>query len=197
LCRLEQKGEFMGEENVSGSSRRDVLKATGAAAVGAAAFFAAANALGDEAGAVVDSHGVTHYPTTIVMKVDGVTVSKVHSFGPITKSYDVQTVVDSSGVRRFERGVSRASQAQVTRVYDGSSAFHSWFQGDTSSGASRQSSRQVTLELRGRHNSTIGVMSMVNAWPSSWSGPTWNVPQNTPAKFTETVTLVCDSWKLS
>ena len=67
----------MDEGKVDGaSSRRDVLKATGAVAVGAATFFAAAGSLGDEAGAVVDHLGVVHIPTSITMTVGGKALGK-------------------------------------------------------------------------------------------------------------------------
>jgi hypothetical protein len=187
----------MTEEIEGGSTRRDVLKATGAAAVGAAAFFAAANSLGDEAGAVVDSLGVTHIPTSIEMKIDGVVLGKVHNVGPITRAVTVVHTVDAAGVRRVQRGATESSATSVVRTYDGNKTFQQWFSGDSSSGATRAIPRQVTLTLRGRQNSTIGRLDLVNAWPKSWNGPTWHVPLSTAAHSTESVTLVYEEWKLS
>jgi len=190
----------MEEELVVGaSSRRDVLKATGAVAVGAAAFFAAASAIGDEAGAVVDALGVVHIPTSITMTIGAKPLGKVGAVSAMTQSVGVLRTVDSSGVRRFERD-SRASanSTVVERPFDGDTTLRTWFAGRSVVGATdvQANPQNVVLTLRGRSKSTISQLTLVNAWPSSWTGPQWKVPEATAGKFTESVTLVSESWKL-
>jgi hypothetical protein len=185
-------------EESEGASRRDVLKATGAAAVGAAAFFAAAGAIAESGATVVDAAGVVHIPTSILMSIGGKTLGRIKDVGTIVETAGVVASVDSTGRVTHDR---RASQAQtsVLRAFDGNETFRTWFNGTPVAGTTDvvADKRDVVLTLRGRQNSTIGQLSLTNAWPTSYTGPNWAVPQSTAAKFTESVTLICDSWTLT
>ena len=190
----------MEEEIKEGSTRRDMLKAGGAVAVGAATFFAAASAIGDEAGAVVDAHGVTHIPTSIVMTIGGKPLGKVSAVAAMTQSVGVVRTVDATGKRRFERDTKQSSaDTMVSRTFDGDQTLRTWFAGAPVSGTTDVQAipQDVVLTLRGRNRSQISQLTLTNAWPSSWTGPKWSVPQSRAVRMSESVTLVSDSWSLA
>jgi hypothetical protein len=178
-----------------GASRRDVLKATGATAMGIASFLAAANGLSETAGAVTAPR-LVHIPTSITMTVNGVSLGAVHAIGGGHVSAVVVNSVDAKGVVQRNRQGSRGASVSVTRYFDSSKTLRTWFaglaptDGTTNRGADK---RNVVLTLRGARTSTICTLTLSNAWPSVWSGPTWQVPLTKSVPLTESVHLVAES----
>ena len=178
------------------ASRRDVLKATGAAAVGLASFIAAANVIGDSPAGAAVSDRIIHIPTTIDMTIDGVSLGNVRSIGPTVRSVVVSAIVDSTGARHFTRQDSNAVALSLSRVYDGSPKLQTWYDGGPPALGSTMPTairRDVVLTLRGRNRSNIASLTLHNAWPSEYHPPSWSVPSTTAFHATESVVLVAES----
>ncbi len=177
------------------TSRRDVLKATGVAAVGVASLLGAIGSLaaGEEADAITVGH-VTHYPHNFVLVIGGLPVTKVRGMGSVVRSTTFLTSTDSTGKVHYDRAPSAADTVSITRVYDGSRTFQDWYAGIPTPGASPTADRRdVSLVLRGRNQSKIAQLELSKAWPVRWESPELTAPSNSPVKLTETVTLVADS----
>jgi hypothetical protein len=183
------------DEHISGTSRRDVLKAGGAVAAGAASFFAGAAVASQSADAAVDPHVTGHIPTTIVMEVGGVRVRKIRTASSASMSVSVASSKSATGSTVFSRGSSLPVTVAVTRDLDGDPTFRTWFAGKAAgNGAPTQAIEQtVVLTLLGRRNSTIGKLTLTNAWPSGWGTGTWTVPATKVVQQTERITIVADS----
>ncbi len=183
------------DEVTEGASRRDVLKATGATAMGIASFLAAANGITESAGAT-SSPRLTHIPTSITMTVNGVVLAGVHTLSGGHVSANVVTSVDAKGVVIRDRDGSRGASVSVARYFDSNKLFRNWYAGlPATDGTSNRTAdkREVILTLRGRQNSSIGSLTLKNAWPSVWSGPSWQVPLAKSVPLTESVHLVAES----
>jgi hypothetical protein len=182
------------DEVSEGATRRDLLKATGATAVGIASFLAAANGIAEVAGAS-ESPRVTHIPSSITMTIGGVALGAVHSITPAHVSVNVVTTVDSKGVIKRDRDHSNGASMSVARYFDGNSTLQSWYVGlPANDGTSNRvaDKRDVVMTLRGKQNSTICSLTLANAWPSVWNGPAWTVPEAKAVPLTETVHLVAE-----
>jgi hypothetical protein len=179
----------------SRTSRRDALKVGGAVAAGAASFFAGAAATARSADAAVDPRATGHIPTTIVMEVGGVRVRRVRSVSNASVSVSVVATPDSTGRVALSRGQSQAVSVSVTRDLDGDPTFRTWFAGKASStgGLAEAIEQRVVLTLLGRHGSTVGKLTLTNAWPSVWGTGNWVLPDSTAIQLTERVTIVADS----
>jgi hypothetical protein len=182
-------------ERSAGTSRRDVLKAGGVVAAGAATFFAGTAAVAQSAEAAVDPRVAGHVPTSIVMEVGGVRVRKVRTASNASKSVSVESSKSPAGTTVFTRGESQAVTVSVTRDLDGDPTFRTWFEGKVSApGQLTQAIQQtVVLTLLGRNKSTIGTLTLTNAWPSRWGTGTWTVPSIKSVQQTEKITIVADS----
>jgi hypothetical protein len=183
------------DEDISGTSRRDVLKAGGMVAAGAASFFAGAAATSQNADAAIDPHATGHIPTTIIMQVGGVRVRKIRTASSASMSVSVASAKSPTGSTVFSRGNSLPVTVNVTRDLDGDPTFRTWFAGKASStgGPTQAIEQTVVLTLLGRNNSTIGKLTLTNAWPSVWGTGIWTVPATKAIQLTEKVTLVADS----
>ena len=182
------------DDVTEGTSRRDVLKATGAGALGVASFLAMANGLSEVAGAAVPR--LTHIPTSITMTVNGVALGAVHSITPAHVSANVIDSVDANGVVKRDRNGSKGASMSVSRYFDSSKTLQNWYVGllPTDGTANRTADkRDVILTLRGRTNSKICTLTLNNAWPSVWRGPGWQVPLTKSVPLTESVHLVAES----
>ena len=182
-------------EGVSKASRRDVLKAGGAVAVGAASFFAGAATAAQRADAAVDPHATGHVPTSITMAIGGVQVKRIRSASQARMSVNVVATPSGAGRTTFSRGSNAPVTVSVTRDLDGDPSFRTWFAGKASStgGAPQAIEQTVVLTLLGKRHSTIAQLTLTNAWPSSWGTGSWVVPASTAIQLTETVTIVADS----
>lgn len=172
-----------------GASRRDVLKLSGATALGAAAFFAAASAVEDSpAGAT----GTTHVPTSVSMTLGGKLISRVSQVTPLAV-LPVVTTLGSTGQAVNQRAYPGYSTVGVTRTWKGDRTFQTWFaQAQTGSDAPQS----VTLVVKGRKGSSVSQLTLDDARPLSYEGPKYD--QSTPnALATETITLIADSWTFS
>ncbi len=183
------------DEGVSKASRRDVLKAGGAVAVGAASFFAGAATAAQSAEAAVDPHATGHVPTTIKMEVGGVQVKRIRSASQARMTVNVVATQTGAGGTVFSRGSNAPVTVSVTRDLDGDPSFRTWFAGKASStgGAPEAIEQTVVLTLLGRRHSTVATLTLTNAWPSSWGTGSWIVPATKAIQLTETVTIVADS----
>jgi hypothetical protein len=186
------------EQTASGTSRREVLRATGATAVGVASFFAAAGVISQTGVEVVDAAGVTHIPTKIDVSIGGKSLGKVRSVGTVTRVATVVTSVDSSGKVRHDRENSLA-QVTLSRVFDGDATLRTWYAGKAVPGTAQVVAvpQDVILTLRGRRGSQISQVTVTGAWPSEYDGPSWTVPSSKPETFVESVKLVVDTVELS
>ena len=182
------------DKDVSRASRRDVLKVGGVMAAGAASFFAGTAAVAQSADAAVDPH-TGHIPTTITMEVGGVQVKKIRSASAATMSVNVVATQVGAGRARFSRGSNAPAMVSVTRDLDGDPSFRTWFAGRASStgGPTQAIEQTVVLTLLGRNNSTIGRLTLTNAWPSVWGTGSWILPETRAIQLTEKVTIVADS----
>ena len=140
------------DEGVSKASRRDVLKAGGAVAVGAASFFAGAATAAQSAEAAVDPHATGHVPTTIKMEVGGVQVKRIRSASQARMTVNVVATQTGAGGTVFSRGSDAPVTVSVTRDLDGDPSFRTWFAGKASStgGAPEAIEQTVVLTLLGR-----------------------------------------------
>jgi len=183
------------DKGISRASRRDVLKAGGAVAAGAASFFAGAAATAQNADAATDPHATGHIPTTIVMEVGGVQVKRIRSASSACTSVSVDAAKSAAGSTVFSRGNSLPVTVSVTRDLDGDPTFRTWFEGKASSsgGPTQAIEQTVVLTLLGRRHSTIAKLTLTNAWPSVWGTGTWTVPATKAVQLTEKVTIVADS----
>jgi hypothetical protein len=181
--------------DVTRASRRDVLKAGGAVAAGAASFFAGAATAAQSAGAAVDPQSTGHIPTTIKVEIGGVQVRKIRSASQARMSVNVTATQTGPGLATFSRGSNAPVTVSVTRDLDGDPSFRTWFAGKASStgGMTQAIEKTVVLTLLGRHNSSIAKLTLTNAWPSSWGTGNWSVPATGAIQLTETVTIVANS----
>jgi hypothetical protein len=182
------------DEGVSRASRRDVLKAGGMVAAGAASFFAGAATASQSADAAVVPRTTGHVPTTITMEVGGVQVGKIRSASQSRLAVNVVASQNSAGSTVFSRGSNAPATVSVTRDLDGDPSFRTWFEGRASStgGATQAIERTVVLTLLGRRHSTIARLTLTNAWPSEWGTGSWIVPATKAVQLTETITIVAD-----
>src|ERR1700690_1047421 len=121
------------DEGSARAWRRDVLKAGGLVAAGAASFFAGAAAASQSADAAVEPHATGHIPTTILMEVAGVRVRKIRTASQASMSVSVVSSKDPTGATVFTRGNYAPVTVTVTRDLDGDPTFRTWFAGKASS----------------------------------------------------------------
>jgi hypothetical protein len=167
-------------EDATEPNRRDLLKMSGVAAVGAAGFWAAANAaLGADAGATTVT---THVPTTVTLSYDGVLVG-----GLVRMSQTSEITPATSG------GASvSATRIHITREWGSNYTFIDWYQDAV---AGKMSSTAV-VTVYGKRNSKVSQLTMMDATPTDWSGPQYD--KTTPsAVATESITLTSTNWTFS
>jgi|GEM_PF-2459595 len=102
-------------EPLVASSRRDVLKASGAAAIGLGAFFA--NSRGEEAGAATEAlstHGTTYATTAYVATAVTTLVASERRFNVVTYGADPTGVDDSSAaITKAQRALKLAGGGEL------------------------------------------------------------------------------------
>jgi hypothetical protein len=184
--------KYAGEDHVSGTpSRRELLKLSGVTAVGAAGFFAAAaEATSNAAGAATTS--APRVPTKVVMQYAGRRVSRFTAMSA-SSELSLVTTEGSNGVATTTRLSPGTMRIKLTREWSNDTTFIDWY---NQADAGTDKPVEVTVTVLGNRNSTISELTLADAQPLAWSGPSYN--RSTPKSLaTESLTLVATSWTFS
>ena len=125
------------------------------------------------------------------VQLGGITVESIQEVSGLTFNQDVVEVpgVTSTGqpFTKKQPGASKGGQVTITRGLDQSGAFTQWINQTLAQGAVQSARQNLTIEIMDTTGSTVRRIDLMNAWASSWEGPSLQAGQSTGA--TEKVTI--------
>lgn len=159
-----------------GTTRRDVLKLSGVAALGGVAAMLANGAISaDPAGAAT---APLHVPTSLRVTIDGKALSHVMSMEVLESELATAPAVDGSGNWTLVPTGLLTQRVSLTRHYSTNSPVRAMFDNYKAAAASSSGTppptSDVVVAVHGRKGSVVNVFTMRSAWPVRWEGPTYD-----------------------
>ena len=132
------------------------------------------------------------------VQLGGITVESVQEVSGLSFNQDVVEVpgVTSTGqpFTKKQPGAVKGGQVTITRGLDQSGAFTQWINQTMNDGAVQAARQNLTIEIMDTQGNTVRRIDLMNAWASSWEGPSLQAGQSTGA--TEKVTIDFETVKL-
>lgn len=133
------------------------------------------------------------------VQLGGITVESVQEVSGLTFNQDVVEVpgVTSTGqpFTKKQPGASKGGQLTITRGLDQSSSFTQWINQTMTNGAVQAARQNLTVEIMDTQGNTVRRIDLMNAWASTYEGPSLQAGQASAA--TEKVTIEFETVNLS
>lgn len=165
-------------DQAGGTTRRDALKLSGAAALGGVAAMLANGSL--QADAAVLPAAAAHVPTSLRVTLNGVAVSGIKSMGVMSGEYEVSSEIDSTGLWVSVPVGVLSQRVSLTRHFSGDSTFLDLFQavnpkgGGAGGAGGGNGGASLVVTVRGRRGSSVNTFTMSDCVPVSWTGPVYD-----------------------
>ncbi len=150
-----------------GTTRREALKLSGAAALGGMAAMLASGSFEDPAGAAT-----THVPTAVQVTLGGVAVPGVVSVDSMVAVYETSSALENGQWVQNVTGVS--TRIKIVREWSNDTTFIDWFQAAGSSSGSTGEGESMVVKVTGRHGSQASVFTLSDCTPVEWDGPSYD-----------------------
>ena len=165
----------MGEDHamraVEGTTRREALKLTGAAALGGVAAMLANGAIA--AGPADAATLPVHVPTSLRATVNGAAITKVTSMDVNDSELAVGTSEDSTGAWVPVATGILSQRVSISRHFSTSSPLRNLYN-KSMQGSAGSPPYTVTIQVRGRRGSVVNTFTLSGCFASRWEGPTYD-----------------------
>jgi len=160
------------QTHAEGTTRRDALKISGAAALGGVAAMLAGGAISTEVAAAATTPA--HIPTSLRVSLNGVALAGIVSMEVLSGEYSTTSETTSTGQWAAVPTGLLAQRVSLTRHFSKDLTFVNLFQSVSGKGNGGGTGASLVVQVRGRRGSLINKFTLSDCTPIAWTGPVYD-----------------------